>query len=157
FSYTYSKSIDNESGFRANNSRVPTFNSRQFRAVSDFDLTNYVSLAGTWTIPSPKSWGSGPRVLFSGWTIEPSVNHRSGEPIDRTARLGRSRTSTGPSAAGDPNRVRANLVAPIKYFDPHISQSLASANTSRAGNFFFDPAAFSTAGLTATVAQGFDP
>jgi hypothetical protein len=157
FSYTYSKSIDNESGFRAVNSRVPTFNSRQFRAASDFDLTNYVSLSGTWTIPSPKSWGSGPELLFSGWTIEPVVNHRSGEPLDVTARLARSRTSTGPSAAGDPNLVRANLVAPIKYFDPHISQSLPSANTSRASNFFFDPAAFSTAALTATVAQGFDP
>jgi len=30
-------------------------------------------------------------------------------------------------------------------------------NGSKLGNFFFDPAAFSTAALTATTAQGFDP
>ena len=153
FSYTHSKSEDTSSGFRSNNPRVPAFDQKHFKAVSDYDLTNYIALSGSWALPSPRNWG-GPGVLLSGWTIQPIVNHRSGEPLDVTSRITRNLTKTGPSAVGDPNLVRANLVAPITYFDPHVSQSL---NGSKPGNFFFDPAAFSTAALTATTAQGFDP
>jgi hypothetical protein len=153
-SYTYSKSEDTTSGFRSGNSRVPYFDRGHFKSVSDYDLTNYFSVAGVWGLPGPKNWGSGPKLLMSGWTLEPILNYRSGEPLDVTARISRSRTSTGPSAAGDPNLVRANQVAPVTYFDPHVSQSL---NGGKAGNFFFDPSAFSRASLLLTAAQGFDP
>jgi hypothetical protein len=152
FSYTYSKSIDTTSGFRTSNSRVPYFDRKHFKAVSDFDLPHYIALSGIWNLPFAPSNGALSR-LVKGWSVEPIVNYRSGEPLDVTARISRSRTSTGPSAAGDPNLVRANLVAPITYFDPHLSQSLSS----RTGNYFFDPAAFSRTALIATVAQGFDP
>src|SRR5262249_55403787 len=135
-SYTYSKSEDTTSGFRSNNSRVPYFDRKHFKSVSDYDLTNFVSVSGVWGLPGPKNWGSGPKLLLSEWALEPILNYRSGEPLDVLARITRSRTSTGPSAAGDPNLVRANQIAPVTYFDPHTSQSL---NGSKAGNFFFDP------------------
>ncbi len=45
-SWTYSKSIDTESGFRARDSRVPYFDHKRFKAVSDYDLPHYVAL---WT------------------------------------------------------------------------------------------------------------
>ena len=44
-------------------------------------------------------------------------------------------------------------MAPITYFDPHLSQTL----NGRKGNYFLDPSAFSRAALVATAAQGFDP
>jgi outer membrane receptor protein involved in Fe transport len=150
FSYTYSKSIDTTSGFRSNNSRVPFFDRKRFRAVSDYDLTNYISLSGTWEMPFAKVWSSGPSRLTRGWTVQPIFNHRSGEPIDVTAGLSRSRTAPGPSAVGDQTLVRANLVAPITFFDPHLSQTI----NGRKGNYFFDPNAFSRAEFTAS---GFDP
>src|SRR5262249_54165240 len=89
FSYTYGKSIDTTSGFRvlAPGNRVPDFDRKHFRAVSDYDLTNYISLSGTWEMPFAKIWNSGPSRLTRGWTIQPIFNHRSGEPIDVTAGL----------------------------------------------------------------------
>ena len=154
FSWTYSKSEDNTSGFRARDNRVPYFNHNQFKSVSDYDLTHYVALSGTWELPFAKIWRSGPSRLTKGWTIQPLFNYRSGEPLDVLAGpLPRSRTNPGPSAAGDGNLVRANLVAPITYFDPHLSQAI----NGRKGNYFFNPSAFSRADLILTPAQGFDP
>jgi hypothetical protein len=154
FSYTYSKSLDTTSGFRARDSRVPYFDRKRFRAVSDFDLTNYLAISGSWELPFAKAWSNGPSRLTRGWTIQPIFNYRSGEPLDVTAGLTRSRTVQGPSAAGDQTLVRANLVAPITYFDPHLSQGFGGG---KPGNYFFDPSAFSRSALIATVAQGFDP
>jgi hypothetical protein len=153
FSWTYSKSEDNTSGFRARDNRVPYFNRNQFRAVSDFDLTHYIALSGTWELPFAKIWGKGPSRLTKGWTFQPLVNYRTGAPLDVLASLTRSRTNPGPSAAGDGQLVRANLVAPISYFDPHVSQTI----NGRKGNYFLDPNAFSRDALILTAAQGFDP
>src|SRR5262249_49267945 len=144
FSYTYSKSEDTTSGFRSNNAQVPFFDHKHFKSVSDYDLTNYISISGVWGLPGPKNWGGAPRLLLSGWTLEPIVSHRSGLPLDVLARITRPIAATGPSAAGDGELVRANQVAPITYFDPHKSQSL---HGSKPGNYFFDPSAFSTAAL----------
>jgi len=134
-SYTYGKSIDTASGFRARDASVPTYDQKRFRSVSDFDLTNYVSLSGNWEVPFAKAWSS--RVT-KGWTLYPIFTHRSGQPLDVTAGLSTSMTQPGPSGAGDRSLVRANLVAPIAYFDPHLSQTLSKGK----GNYFFDPAAF---------------
>src|SRR5262249_3414072 len=112
--------------------------------------TNYISLSGTWEAPFAKLWSTGPQRLTRGWTIQPIFNHRSGEPLDITAGLARSRTAPGPSGAGDQTLVRANLVAPIAVFDPRLSQTISG----RKGNFFFDPAVFSRAEFSA---PGFDP
>src|SRR5262249_21305933 len=51
FSYTYGKSLDTTSGFRARDSRVPYFDHKRFRSVSDFDLTNYFAISGSWEVP----------------------------------------------------------------------------------------------------------
>src|SRR5262249_18495052 len=118
--------------------------------VSDYDLTNYISLSGTWEAPFAKLWSRGPQRLTRGWTLQPIFNHRSGEPIDVTAGLSRSRTAPGPSAVGDQTLVRANLVAPMTFFDPRVVQTF----NGRKGNYFFDPTAISRADF---VAASFDP
>jgi hypothetical protein len=110
-------------------------------------------LSGSWELPFARIWGGAPSRLTRGWTIEPIFSYRSGEPLDVFAGISRSRTAAGPSGAGDGNLVRANLVGPISYFDPHTSQSI----NGRTGNYFMDPNAFSRAALIATPAQGFDP
>src|SRR5262249_46143107 len=112
FSYTYSKSEDTESGFRATNSRVPSFDRAHFKSVSDFDLTNYISISGVWGLPSPKNWGGAPRLLLSGWTLEPIVSHRSGLPLDVLARFTHPIPPPGPSPAGPGHLVQPNQLAP---------------------------------------------
>lgn len=146
FSYTYGRSIDNASGFRSRDARVPTYNAKQFPGVSDFDLTHFISFAATWELPFAHAWSSGPRRLTRGWTLYPIASYRSGIPLDVTANLSRTRTKPGPSGAGDPNLVRANLVSAIQFQN---IQSYQTASNGRTGNFFFDPAAFERASLLA--------
>ncbi len=148
--WTYGKSIDNESGFRTGNGRVPYYNWNQFRSVSDYDLKHYVSFSGAWELPFDRAWQSGSKLLTKGWALYPIVSYRTGLPLDVKSGISRSRTRTGPSAAGDPNLVRANLVSPVNYFDAH---NVGTFN-GKTGNFYFDPTAFSTAAFSAA---GFDP
>ena len=149
-SYTYGKSIDNSSGFRARTSEVPYYNHNQFLSVSDYDLTNYVSINGAWELPFGQWWSSGPQRLTRGWTLYPVMSYRTGLPLDVFAGLNPSGSKPGPSAAGDQDQVRADLVAPVTYYDPHTSQTLGG----NPGNYYFNPAAFST---TAILALGTDP
>lgn len=148
--WTYGHSIDNVSGFRTGSGRVPSYNWNQFRADSDFDLRHYVVFSGGWDLPFDRAWSSGPKRLTRGWTLSPIATYRTGQALDIRGFISRSRTRTGPSAAGDPNLVHPNLIAPVTYLDPHQVSSLNGTS----GNFYFDPAAFSTAAFSA---PGFDP
>lgn len=150
-SYTYGHSIDNVSGFRSKDARVPAYNWKQFMGTSDFDLTHYVAFSGSWELPFAKGWSSGPKRLTRGWTVYPIVTYRSGIPLDVFAGLSRRIGVPGPSGAGDSNLVRANLVSPINYFDPKHYQTASNGKT---GNFYFDPAAFERASLVALYNNG---
>ena len=142
-SYTYGHSLDNESGFRSRDARVPAYDWNRFRATSDFDLTHYAAISGTWELPFAKAWERGPKMLTRGWTLYPIITFRSGTPLDVFAGLSRSRTAVGPSGVGDPNLVRANLVNQMTFFTPSTYQTLGG----RKGNFYFDPSAFERASL----------
>jgi len=151
FSYTYGKSMDNASGFRSRDSRVPTYNWGLFRGPSDFDLTHVISFAATWELPLAKAWANGPKRLTRGWTLYPIVSYRSGSPLDVLAALSRTRTKAGPSGVGDPELVRANLVSQINFTNIETYQK---ASNGRTGNFYFDPAAFERASLVALYNSG---
>ncbi len=149
-SWTYGHSIDNASGYRTGSGRVPYYNWNQFRADSDFDLRHYVVFSGGWDLPYSRSWSRGARLLAGGWTLSPIATFRTGDVLDIRGFISRSRTRTGPSAAGDPNLVHPNLVAPVQYFDPHRVNTF----NNHTGNFYLDPSAFSSAAFSA---PGFDP
>jgi len=152
-SYTYGKSIDNSSGFRTatNTNRVPAYDTKHFRAVSSFDLTQYVVFSGTWELPFQKAWSNGPKRLVRGWTVYPIFSYRTGLPMDILALLTRTRTSVGPSGAGDPNLVRVNLIKNnVVYFDP---RNQVVVSTGRVGNYYFDPGAFERASLATLNTQ----
>jgi len=135
--YTWAHSIDNASGFRNRNSRVPTYNPQQFRANSDFDIRHRIVFSGGWDLPFDHWWKSGPRRLTTGWSLSPIVSYRSGFPLDVFAGFGRSvGQRPGPSGAGDGNLVRANLVGPLVLVDPRLP-----------GNRYFSPTNFTTSGL----------
>ena len=146
-SYTFSKTIDNASGFRARDSRVPTYNWGLFRAVSDFDITHYIGLSGSWEVPFHDIWKNGPSRLLSGWNLLPNITYRSGLPLDVTSGLALSATNPGPSGAGDNSLVRANLLAPIKLLDPRVNQSFRN----RSGSYWFDPSIFQQVPSAASV------
>ena len=115
--YTWSHGIDNASGFRERNSGVPTYNPGLFRASSDQDVRNRITFSGGWDMPWDKAWESGPRRLTQGWSLFPIVTWHGGFPYDMFARLGDrfNPGAEGPSGAGDPYNVHANIVGPTQY------------------------------------------
>ena len=146
FGYTYAHGIDFASGFRQRGGYVPTYNAKQFRASTDFDIRHRVTFSGGWDLPGVKK-AALLNKLTSGWSLYPIVSYRTGFPLDVFAGLSRGRTRPGPSGAGDGNLVRANLVGnAVALLDPKNSQSF----NSRQGNYWFNPANFSRTGLDAT-------
>jgi hypothetical protein len=143
--YTVGHSLDNSSGFRERNSRVPFYNPRQFYASSDEDIRQRVVFSGGWDLPLDHAWQRGPKRLTHGWSMYPIVTYRTGFPYDIFSEISRNRTRPGPSAAGDPDLVRANLeVNSVATFDPHRIQTFDGVT----GNFYFDPADFSSVPLS---------
>ncbi len=150
--YTYGHSIDFASGFRQRNSRVPFYNGKQFLANSDFDIRHRVSFSGGWDLPLDRARSSGPSALLKGWSLYPIVTYRTGFPLDVLAGLSRSGSRPGPSAAGDGNLVRANLVgASVGILDSKLSQTFKDqSGKDQTGNFWFNPGNFNRTGLSAT-------
>ncbi len=141
--YTFAHSIDNASGFRQRNSQVASYRPNAFRASSDQDVRHRITFSGGWDLPIDQAWSSGPKRLTQGWSLFPIVTWRSGLPIDIFARLPDRFVpgAEGPSGAGDPTNVFANVVGPINTIDPHKATDFGSGP----GNYIFNPNSFSNA------------
>jgi hypothetical protein len=149
FGYTYAHSIDNASGFRNNNFAVPTFNPNLFRGSSDFDVRNRITFSGGWDLPFDNLWKSGPKRLTQGWSLFPIFSWRQGFPLSIFAAVDTSGgfTNPGVTGGGDLITVHANLSGqPVTTFNPRNVQTLTGDGSgTNTGNFFFNPAAFTTA------------
>ncbi|MHB8735570.1 MAG: TonB-dependent receptor [Terriglobales bacterium] len=131
--YTWAHNIDNVSGFRQRNSRIPAYSPNQFRGNSDIDVRHRVTFSGGWDMPFQHLWAGGPKALTKGWSLYPIATYRTGFPLDVTAGLQRTRGNPGPSGAGDSDLVRANLVgSSVVTLDPHASPD---ATYFKASNF----------------------
>jgi hypothetical protein len=134
-SYTYGHALDNTSGFREKNiGLVPSYNPNLFYASGDEDIRHNLTFSGQWELPFNTLWKNGPKRLTQGWVLSPIVMHRSGFPVDVLAGLYSSTSDPGPSGAGDASVVRADLVSPIKIYNPKKS-----------GNYWFSSESFSGA------------
>lgn len=157
--YTYGHSIDNASGFRQRSSQVPSYDPELLRASSDIDVRNRVTFSGGWDLPFDRAWQSGPKRLTQGWTLFPIFTWRSGFPLNIFANIpGESSSDSfaeGPSGAGDPGVVNANVVGPTNTINPKPVQSLSGNtfspcvyvlnNANNCGQFWFNPNSFSNA------------
>lgn len=141
--YTYSHTIDNASGFESRNAAVPAYDPTLFRTSSDSDLRHRLVATGGWTLPFRYYLAQWPSRLTDGWNIAGMLSWRTGFPLDVFANLPSTYafTSPGPSGAGDPSLVHANLVAPYQTLDPRLDNTFRGV----AGNYWFNPGAFSNA------------
>lgn len=145
--YTWAHSIDNASGFRQRNSSVPTLDPGLFRASSDQDVRHRITFSGGWDLPFDKAWESGPKRLTQGWSLFPIVTWHTGFPFDVFARLPDRFTpgAEGPSGAGDPYNVHANVVGPTNTQNPRKLQDLGASQGDSPGYFWINPTSFSNA------------
>jgi hypothetical protein len=80
-SYTFSKSIDNNS-VGSSNAQVQNFyNLRAEHALSDFDARHRFVLAGIYLLPLHWDHSGLTRRLAEGWSVSPIVNLQSGNPF----------------------------------------------------------------------------
>ena len=149
--YTYGHGIDNASGFRNRDSQVPYYNIGQFRAPSDFDVTNRITFSGGWDLPLARTWASGPSWFVNkglkGWSLYPILSWRTGFPLSINSQLGVNPNVPGPSGAGDAFLANADFapgVNRITLLNPRRTGSCNNANTGlvNTGNLYFDCSAF---------------
>jgi hypothetical protein len=147
--YTFAHSIDNVSGFRQRNYSVPSYYPNLFRASSDQDVRHRITFSGGWDLPFDHMWSSGPKRLTQGWSLFPILTWHSGFPYDVFATLPNEYTAgvEGPSGAGDPYNVHANITGSLAQLNPRAAQTFANPNsgTTSAGNYWFNPASLSNA------------
>ncbi len=140
FAYTWSHELDNVSGFRQRNYQVPYYDQNYFWASGDTDVRQVIAFSGGWDLPFDRAWQSGPKFLTRGWSLYPIVTWRTGFPLDVLAGLQATPTDPGPAGDGDPNLVRADLVAPnVATYNPRGQQNIGG----NVGNYYFNPTALS--------------
>ncbi len=142
--YTFSKTIDLTSGFRARSSNfTDPLDYNLDRGVADFDVPHRLVVSGIWQLPYQKGAGGNPflRKLTEGWQADSIVSLQSGYPftlfqnndssqqgnfLDRPDQLGSISVFNNP---------RAN-----RSFSPGADGVHASCLPGPAtGNFYFDP------------------
>jgi hypothetical protein len=94
-------------------------------------------------LPFDHLWDSGPKRLTQGWSLFPIVTWHTGLPFDVFANLGEQYTynAEGPSGAGDPGSVHANITGPLNTLNPHKTQTINGT----AGQYYFNPNSLSNA------------
>ncbi len=98
-SYTFSKSIDNNSVGSSNPQIQNFYNLAAEHALSDFDARHRFVLSGIYLLPFTAQQGFTKR-LIEGWSISPIVNLQSGNPFSPIVALTRTITPGQPPAAG---------------------------------------------------------
>src|SRR5262249_43673837 len=76
--YTYSKAIDDSSGF---GQWVNFTNHRLSRSLSTFDVTHNFVVSYTWAIPFDRAFKSLPKRLTQGWAINGITRFAGGLPV----------------------------------------------------------------------------
>jgi len=144
-SYTFSKSIDNNSVGSSNPQIQNFYNIAAERALSDFDARHRFVLSGIYLLPLKWDRNGFSRRLAEGWSIAPIVNLQSGNPfspIDPT---------TNPSSLLTFDRPNLVPGQPLTLPNPTPSQWLNKAA------FALAPAGtFGNAGRNILTAPGFE-
>src|SRR6185437_6278701 len=137
-SYTYGRSIDNESGFRNNTSTVPAYNHSQFRGPSDFDITHAIVMNGSWELPFASYFANAPKSIVGGWRLDPIVQWHTGFPLTPSARLDPSGSASDQSGSGAGDAFLANAAFGAGF--THVS----ILNPEAPGNRYFPKATFTS-------------
>jgi hypothetical protein len=135
--YTWSKSLDNSSGF---NDPINPFNPNNSRALSQFDITHNFVISYGYELPFARAAHGVKGKLLVGWTISGITRFATGFPVTLTESDDAS--LCGCNGADVPN---------------YNGQSIHFLNPRNTGNQLFDPAPFSpeTIGIAGTANRRF--
>ncbi len=124
--YTYSKAIDDASGF---NDWVNFTNYRLSRSLSAYDIPNNLVASYNWSVPFNRWFASAPRRLTAGWNMVGISRFAQGFPV------GLSEGGLDISLVGSPSTDVPNVVGKVQIENPRQ----VAANGL---NYYFNPDAF---------------
>jgi hypothetical protein len=135
--YTWSKSLDNSSGF---SDPINPFNPNNSRALSQFDITHNFVISYGYELPFARAAHGVKGKLLAGWTISGITRFATGFPV--TLSESDDASLCGCNGADVPN---------------YNGQSIHFLNPRNTGNQLFDPAPFSpeTIGIAGTSNRRF--
>jgi hypothetical protein len=110
--YTYSKAIDDASGF---GDWVNFSNYRLSRSLSSYDLTHNFVVSYNWAVPFDRAFSHASRRLTQGWQIGGISRFSTGFPVSI------SQGSGDYSLIGESSTDTPNLIAPIQTQNPRNS------------------------------------
>jgi Carboxypeptidase regulatory-like domain len=90
--YTFSKGIDDSSGF---NQWVNFSNPRLSRSLSQFDLRNNFVVSYIWAVPFDRAFKGAPKRLTQGWTLNGITRFAGGLPVGLSESDDQSLTGSG--------------------------------------------------------------
>jgi hypothetical protein len=139
--YTWSKSLDNSSGFY---DQINPFNPNNRRSLSSFDITHNFVLSYTYELPFAKAAHGAKGKLLSGWMLSGITRFTTGLPVTLTESDDASLCGCGgvdvPNYNGqpihflDPRKTGGRYVSP----DPFSSETLGIAGNANR-RFFHGP------------------
>jgi Carboxypeptidase regulatory-like domain len=145
--YTFSKTIDIQSGFRTRSSlQTDPLNIRLDRGLADFDATHRLVLSGSWEIPWDKPFRQGNHFLHKlteGWQLNGIAAFQSGNPFTIFSDDNQSLQASFLE--------RADLVGKPQTFNPRTIRTFSPdpnglngscLNGPTTGNFYFNPLAY---------------
>lgn len=144
-SYTFSKSIDNNSVGSSNAQAQNIYNLAAERALSDFDARHRFVLSGIYLLPFKWEQSGFTKRLADGWSISPIVNLQSGSPFSPIV------PKADPSSFETLDRPNVVLGQPLYVVNPTPLQWLNKAAFSIA-----PPGVFGNAGRNILTAPGFE-
>jgi hypothetical protein len=135
--YTFSKTIDISSGFRARSGGyTDPFDPRLDRGLADFDVRHRFVFSGSWEMPLDRPFRNHwlMKKITEGWQANAIATFQAGQPFT----IFSNNDNSGQGNFLD----RPDLLGKIQTFNPRQVQSLSGDCGGGTGNFYFDPAAF---------------
>ncbi|HXM21645.1 MAG TPA: carboxypeptidase regulatory-like domain-containing protein [Terriglobales bacterium] len=142
--YTLSKTLDNQSGFRYNNSVfTDPFNFAFDRGPANFDVRQRLVISGIWKLPLDRPFRNGNallRKLTEGWEASGIASFQTGTPFTIYSNSNSSQENIFFDRADQigPNHIFA--ARSLHSFDPSTANCLGGPVTD--GHFYFDPTAY---------------
>jgi hypothetical protein len=130
--YTYSKGIDNSSGF---GQWVNFADFRRTRSLSAYDITHNFVVSYIWALPFDRLFGGAPKRLTQGWAFNGITRFTGGLPVP----LGEGDDQ---SLTGSSNTDVPELVGKVVTRNPRIGT--ADCPITNHAACFFNPSAFTT-------------
>jgi len=133
--YTFSKAMDNSSGF---GQWVNFANPRLSRSLSAYDITHNFVVSYIWAVPFDRAFGNLPKRLTQGWALNGVTRFSGGLPVSLSQGGDNSWTGSG-------NTDVPNLVGKVVFQDPRKPDpNCPPTDTSGCPNTYFLRSAFAT-------------